>query len=97
MSSINSSDSHASPATSSPVLRKALTDFAAGTISGIAGKIVECVLFSALPFFASTPLHLTIRVGIRSTPSRSDFKRSVRLPLPLLPPALRFRGRWTAL
>jgi hypothetical protein len=28
---------------SSPALRKAMADFAAGTLGGIAGKIVECV------------------------------------------------------
>ncbi len=32
----------------SPVLRKAMTDFAAGTLGGMAGKIVECVVMFAL-------------------------------------------------
>jgi hypothetical protein len=31
----------------SPVLRKAVTDFAAGTLGGMAGKIVECGFFSS--------------------------------------------------
>jgi hypothetical protein len=43
-----SSDADAAHLLPSPALRKAMTDFAAGTLGGIAGKIVEYVTLSIL-------------------------------------------------
>jgi hypothetical protein len=92
-SETSSSVSEASHPFSSPALRKAMTDFAAGTVGGISGKIIEYEI--TLPFLSEAVALWTLtirRAGIHSTQSRSGFKPSARL----LPAAPRLQGRWTA-